>query len=105
MRSNSRKSSTILTSRPETQYEQLTLRLRKRMFSSLHAVRNFDKLNKEALNFLFCQIKGDYLEFEILRRPRLTIEDAGYMAALALQVKRYKKILTSKDNTMKREEI
>ena len=37
--------------------------------------------------------------------PKLTIEDASFFAALALQVKRYKKILTSKDNTLKREEI
>ena len=37
--------------------------------------------------------------------PKLTLEDASFFAALALQVKRYKKILTSKDNTLKREEI
>ena len=79
--------------------------MRKRMFSSLHVVGNFNKLNKEALNFLFNQIKGDYIEFEILRRPKLSIEDASFLAALALQVKRYKKILTSKDNALKPEEI
>ena len=37
--------------------------------------------------------------------PKLSIDDASRLAALALQVKRYKKILTSKDNTLKREEI
>ena len=37
--------------------------------------------------------------------PRLSMEDACIFAALSLQVKRYKKILTSKDNTLKKEEI
>ena len=68
-------------------------------------MRNFNKLNKEALNFLFNQAKNDYIEFEILRMPKLNVDDASRLAALALQVKRYKKILTSKDNTLKREEI
>ena len=89
----------------ESDYKHLTLRMRKRMFTSLHGVGNFNKMNKDGLNFLFNQIKGDYIEFEILRRPKLTIEDAAFMAALALQVKRYKKILTSKDNALKPEEI
>ena len=62
-------------------------------------------MSKEALNFLFNQVKSDYTDYEVLKMPKLGVEDACYFAAWALQVKRYKKILTSKDNTLKREEI
>lgn len=86
-------------------YTALTLRLRKRIFSSLHTMPKFSNLNKEARDFLFHQIKSDYTDFEILRKPMLSAENACMLAALALQVKRYKKILTSKDNTLKKEEV
>lgn len=86
-------------------YDMLILRLRKRIFSSLHSMPKFTSLNKEARDFLFHQIKSDYTDFEILRKPMLSAENASMLAALALQVKRYKKILTSKDNTLKKEEV
>ena len=91
--------------RASQKYGGLTLRLRKRIFSSLHSMPKFSGLSKEAREFLFYQVKNDYIEFEILRRPLLTVDDAAMLAALALQVKRYKKILTSKDNALKKEEI
>ena len=65
-------------------YEQLQLRLRKRIFTSLHYLPKFKSLTKEAQNFLFNQIKGDYIEFEVLKKPILTIENASLLAALAL---------------------
>ena len=66
---------------------------------------NFKSLTKESLNFIFYQLKREYVEYEILRMPYLSLEHAHLLAALALQVKRYKKILTSKDNALKRQEI
>ena len=54
----------------------LHLYLRKRIFPSLHSIPNFKALGKDALNFLFYQIKKDYIDGEILRRPLLTLENA-----------------------------
>jgi len=65
-------------------YELMTLKLRKRIFSSLHSMPNFKSLGASSLDFLFHQIKSDYIEFEILKRPIITIENITLLAALCL---------------------
>lgn len=66
------------------EFTGLTLFIRERIFSSLHSMPSFKSLNKDSLNFIFYQIKRDYVEYEILRRPLLSLEHAYLLAALAL---------------------
>ena len=60
----------------EKQYKGLVLRLRKRIYSSLHSMPNFKALNNEALSFVFYQVRSDYTNFEILKRPNLSVDNA-----------------------------
>lgn len=62
----------------------MVVRVRKRVFSSLHSMPNFKSLNPEARNFIYHQVKGDYIDLEILKAPTLTVEFASHLAALCL---------------------
>ena len=88
-----------------SEYPGLCFYLRKRLFSSLHSIPNFKVLQNGARNFLYCQIRQDYVEREILQKPQITIEDAILIAALCLKVKYQAKLLRSKDNTLTKEII
>ena len=87
------------------EYPGLVFYLRKRLFSSLHSIPNFKVLQNQARNFLYCQIRQDYVEREILQKPEITIEDAVLIAALCLKVKYQAKMLRSKDNTLTKDII
>ena len=60
----------------EKHYKGLVMRLRKRIYSSLHSMPNFKALNSEALAFVFYQVRSDYTNFEILKRPNLSVDNA-----------------------------
>jgi len=65
-------------------YPGLQLRFRKRIYSSLHSLANFKALGKEALSFMFHQMRGDYTNFEITSKSRFDHNHAYMLAALAL---------------------
>ena len=87
------------------EYQGLCLYLRKRLFSSLHSIPNFKVLQNYAKNFLYCQIRQDYVDREILQKPNISMDDAVMIAALCLKVKYQAKMLRSKENTLTKEII
>ena len=62
------------------------------------------RLAKKALNFLYYQVRMDYIEKNLLRRLS-NYEDVSLLAALIFKVKYWGKILRSKDNTLGKELI
>jgi hypothetical protein len=83
-----------------TEKEHFCLLIRKRIFSSLHTLPNFKNLTNPARNFLYHQIRQDYVEREILMKPNLSNENAVLLAALSLKIKFQTKILRSKENSL-----
>jgi hypothetical protein len=76
--------------------------VKKRIFSSLHIDKNVKTLPKKALNFLFHQIRMDYIDKNLLKRLS-NYEDVSLMAALIMKIKYWGKILRSKDNSLSKE--
>jgi len=71
------------------QQRKFVLLIRKRIFTSLHTLSppNFKNLSNLARQFLYHQLRSDYIEREILMRPNLTSETAVILAALMLKIK------------------
>jgi len=59
-------------------------------------------LPKKALNFLFHQVRMDYIEKNLLKRLS-NYEDVSLLAALIMKIKFWGKILRSKDNSLSKE--
>ena len=76
--------------------------MKKRVFSSLHIDKNVKTLPKKALNFLFHQVRMDYIEKNLLKRLS-NYEDVSLFAALIIKIKFWGKILRSKDNSLSKE--
>jgi hypothetical protein len=85
---------------PEEKRPDFVLLIRKRLFSSLHTLPNFKNLSNPARNFLFHQIRSDYVDREILMKPNLSPDNAILLAALILKIKFQTKILRSKENSL-----
>lgn len=88
----------------DNEYQSTILLIRKRLFTALHLDRNTKTLAKKPLNFLYHQVRMDYIEKNILRRL-CNYEDVSLFAALVLKVKYWGKILRSKDNSLTKELI
>jgi hypothetical protein len=86
----------------ETSYPTAVFIVKKRIFSALHIDKNVKTLPKKALNFLYNQVRNDYIDKNLLKRQS-NYEDVGAMAALIMKVKHWGKILRSKDNSLSRE--
>lgn len=84
------------------QQRKFVLLIRKRIFTSLHTLSppNFKNLSNLARQFLYHQLRSDYIDREILMRPNLTSETAVILAALMLKIKFQTKILRSRDNSL-----
>jgi hypothetical protein len=78
--------------------------VKKRIFSSLHLDKNVKTLPKKALNFLYHQVRMDYIEKNLLKRLS-NYDDVSLMAALILKIKYMSKILRSKDTSLSRDLI
>lgn len=78
--------------------------MKKRIFSSLHLDKNVKTLPKKALNFLYHQVRMDYIEKNLLKRLS-NYDDVSLMAALILKIKYRGKILRSKDTSLSRDLI
>ncbi len=78
--------------------------MKKRIFSSLHLDKNVKTLPKKALNFLYHQVRMDYIEKNLLKRLS-NYDDVSLMAALILKIKYMSKILRSKDTSLSRDLI
>ena len=76
--------------------------IKKRIFSSLHIEKNVKTLPKKALNYLYQQVRMDYIDKNLLRRQS-NYEDVSLFAALIMKIRYQGKILTSKDNTLSKE--
>lgn len=76
-------------------FQKMHLRLRKRLFTSLHHIRGFARLHKHTLDLTFDQTRLDYLE-NCLLRDAADKEDVVYFAALLLKVRLQSHILTSR---------
>jgi len=85
-------------------YSSTVFFVKKRIFSSLHVDKNVKTLPKKALNFLYNQVRMDYIEKNLLRRLS-NYEDVSLFAALIMKVKYWGKILRSKDNSLSKELI
>jgi hypothetical protein len=59
-------------------------------------------LPKKALNFLFHQVRMDYIEKNLLKRLS-NYEDVSLLAALIMKIKYWGKILRSKDNSLSKD--
>jgi hypothetical protein len=78
--------------------------IKKRIFSSLHIDKNVKTLPKKALNFLYEQVRMDYIDKHLLKRLS-NYEDVSFLAALIMKVKYWGKILRSKDNSLSKDLI
>lgn len=78
--------------------------MKKRIFSSLHCDKNVKTLPKKALNFVYLQVRMEYIEKSLLKRLS-NYEDVSLMAALIMKVKYWGKILRSKDNSLQKDLI
>jgi hypothetical protein len=76
--------------------------VKKRIFSSLHIDKNVKTLPKKALNYLFHQVRMDYIDKNLLKRLS-NYEDVSLFAALIIKIKYWGKILRSKDNSLSKE--
>lgn len=76
--------------------------VKKRIFSSLHVDKNVKTLPKKALNYLFHQVRMDYIDKNLLKRLS-NYEDVSLFAAFIMKIKYWGKILRSKDNTLSKE--
>ena len=85
-------------------YQNITFIVRKRIFTSLHLINNIKALAKKSLNFLYHQIRMDYIDKNLLRRLS-SYDDVSVFAACILKVKHWNKILRSKDNSLTTELI
>jgi hypothetical protein len=76
--------------------------VKKRIFSSLHVDKNVKTLPSKALNYLFHQVRMDYIDKNLLKRLS-NYEDVSLFAAFIMKIKYWGKILRSKDNTLSKE--
>jgi hypothetical protein len=76
--------------------------VKKRLFSALHLDKNVKTLPKKALNFLFHQVRMDYIEKNLLKRLS-NYDDVSLLAALIMKIKYWGKILRSKDNSLSKD--
>ena len=88
----------------DNEYQSTIFLIRKRIFTSLHHEKNVKTLAKKALNFLYHQVRIDYIEKNVLRKL-CNYEDVSALGALILKVKYWGKILRSKDNSLTKELI
>ena len=76
--------------------------VKKRVFSSLHVDKNVKTLPKKALNFLFNQIRMEYIDNNLLKRM-CNYEEVSLFGAYIIKIKYWGKILRSKDNALSKE--
>ncbi len=86
----------------DPQFNSTVFMIKKRIFSSLHIDKNVKRLQKKALNFLFHQVRMDYIDKNLLKRLS-NYEDVSLFAALIMKIKYWGKILRSKDNSLSKE--
>lgn len=86
----------------DNQLNSTVFLVKKRLFSSLHLERNVKTLPSKALNFVFQQVRMDYVEKNLLKRLA-NYEDVSLFAALIMKVKYWGKILRSKENSLSRD--
>ena len=86
----------------ETQFTSTIFLVKKRIFSALHLDKNVKTLPKKALNFLYHQVRNDYIDKNLLKRLS-NYDDVSLLAALIMKVKYWGKILRSKDNSLSKD--
>lgn len=77
--------------------QKCRLVMKRRLFPSLFVFKNFKKLHHRSLDQVFCQLRTDYVERNMLKDV-CTPEDVVYFGALILKVRLQSKILRSKQN-------